>query len=349
MAKLSVYNTIDRSQLGGKFVPLIQSGVSNYKILASDLGKEYYPGDAIEITDTGEINVKFNSNDFELFNSSLSIKTDDARGVFNGGNGIYIKSADNTINVSYGGIKVNTGYGLSAASNGLFVKHANNTIGVSSHGISVYYGSGLTEDSNTGALIVSDTYVRHNFINKLAGQGLYSYIIGYHDSALGVKSADGTIGVISSGIGVNVTNGGGILTGADGLYIDSAQLAGSGLMASCIEQHNVKLSVKSADNSISVTSEGIKVAEGFGFPDYSAGVTISSGYTVTQKGVISAVVLVSGKVDSAYWELRINNIIFASEGGSYWNVGSFYALVNKGDVITWSGFNQVIFYPLKGN
>ena len=60
---------------------------------------------------------------------------------------------------------------------------------------------------------------------------------------LDVKNADGTIGVSSSGIGVNVTSGGGVLTGTDGLYIDSAQIAGKGLMAQA-EMHNVKLNVK---------------------------------------------------------------------------------------------------------
>lgn len=293
MAKLSVYKTIDRSQLGGKFVPLIQSGVSNYKILASDLGKEYHPGDAIDITDTGEINVKFNSNDFELFNSSLSVKTDDARGVFNGGNGIYIKSADNTINVSYGGVKVNTGYGLFATSNGLCVKHANNTIGVSSHGISVYYGSGLTEDRNTGALIVSDTYVRHNFINKLAGQGLYSYIIGYHDSALGVKSADDSIVVSEYGIRVHARAFIGDYLSADSnhnITVDTASVAraitGSGLVTTNgaigvnantatgiivndnklylnagngLQTTNNTVNVKAADNTINVSYSGVSV------------------------------------------------------------------------------------------
>ena len=280
MAKLSVYNTIDRSQLGGKFVPLIQSGVSNYKILASDLGKEYHPGDAIDITDTGEINVKFKPYDFDVSSEGLTIKTDESRGVFKGSDGVYIASADSTINVSVSGIKVNrsnlvsriSGAGLKAVGEMIDVNPADDTIDVGMYGIRV----------NTSALPIPNAH-------SLAGSGLESA----DSNTLYVKSANGTITVGSDGIKVNTSFLAGSYLRSDsnhGITVDTAPLAhaitGSGLVetngligvnvntatgivvndnklylnaGNGLQTTNNTVNVKAADNTINVSYSGVSV------------------------------------------------------------------------------------------
>lgn len=297
MAKLSVYKTIDRSQLGGKFVPLIQSGVSNYKILASDLGKEYHPGDAIEITDTGEINVKFHPFDFDVSSEGLTVKTDAARGVFKGSDGVYIASANDSIGISRDGIKVNTsvlaGYGLeSKYNNTLYVKSADSTISVNGDGISVYYGSGLRLDDQ-GRLSLHNDYLSH-YATVRAGHGLYWYHPGYPESALYVKSANNSILVGESGLSVHAyalidktylsitprhvitvdkasvaraITGSGLVTtnGAIGVNVNTA----TGIIVkdnklylnagNGLQNTNNIVKVKAADSTINVSSAGIKV------------------------------------------------------------------------------------------
>lgn len=300
MAKLSVYNTIDRSQLGGKFVPLIQSGVSNYKILASDLGKEYHPGDAIEITDTGEINAKFRPDEFSVSSEGLNIKTDYDRGVFKGSDGIYIASADSTINVSVSGIKVNrsnlvsriSGAGLKAVGEMIDVNSADDTIDVGMDGIRV----------NTSALSIPNAH-------SLAGSGLESV----DSNTLYVKSANGTINVSSLGIKVNTSFLAGRYLRSDsnhGITVDTAPLAhaitGSGLVETNgligvnvntatgiivndnrlylnagygLHTTNNTVKVKAADGTIDVSSSGIKVNTGSGLFTLPDGLSVHY-YTV---------------------------------------------------------------------
>ena len=314
MAKLSVYNTIDRSQLGGKFVPLIQSGVSNYKILASDLGKEYHPGDAIEITDTGEINVKFNSNDFDVSSEGLTIKTDAARGVFKGSDGVYIASANDSIGISLDGIKVNTsvlaGYGLeSKYNNTLYVKSADSTISVNGDGISVYYGSGLRLDDQ-GRLSLHNDYLSQ-YATVRAGHGLYWYHPGYPESALYVKSANNSILVGEYGLSVHAyalidktylsitqrhvitvdkasvaraITGSGLVTtnGAIGVNVNTA----TGIVVNDnklylnagngLQTTNNTVNVKAADRTINVSHAGIKVNTGPGLETMPIGLSVKS-------------------------------------------------------------------------
>lgn len=352
MAKLSVYNTIDRSQLGGKFVPLIQSGVSNYKILASDLGKEYHPGDAIEITDTGEINVKFHPYDFDVSSEGLTVKTDADRGVFKGSDGVYIASANDSIGISRDGIKVNTsvlaGYGLeSKYNNTLYVKSADSTISVNGDGISVYYGSGLRLDDQ-GRLSLHNDYLSQ-YATVRAGHGLYWYHPGYPESALYVQSANNSILVGESGlsvhayalidktylsitqrhvitvdtasvaraitgsglvttngaIGVNVNTATGIIVNDNKLYLN----AGNGLQTT-----NNAVSVKSANDSIGVSSSGVKVnvKNGGGVVIGSEGLYIDSGALSVGEGLATK----SGK-------LTVNlgtggGIMFGPGGGALW-------------------------------
>ena len=294
MAKLSVYNTIDRSQLGGKFVPLIQSGVSNYKILASDLGKEYHPGDAIEITDTGEINVNYDQNTLELSGSELSVKTDYDRGVFKGSDGIYIASADESIGISRTGIKVNpeafVGSGLSYHKYRLSV-NAKTPLSADADGLSLLIG-GAGLEIVSGCLYLDSSVVSHTAADAvyyymstrtgsslaidqghlvvdtkyIASAGLTTGFGNYNPISVDIKYVANAIGntYIGSGLywdnnnytlSANVNTATGIIVQDNRLYLN----AGNGLQTT-----NNTVNVKVADNTINVSYEGIKVNTGYG-------------------------------------------------------------------------------------
>lgn len=294
MAKLSVYNTIDRSQLGGKFVPLIQSGVNNYKILASDLGKEYSPGDAIEITDTGVINVNYDPFTLTLLGSKLGVRTDSTRGVFMGSGGIYIASADSSIGISNGGIKVNTesliGPGLELHAGNMIAVKTNAPLYSDNSGIRLAIGGGLYVDS--GALylnssVVSDAAVIavHNYFGTYLGSSLSNdsgylvvntkYIASaglttggnkYNPISVDVKYVANAIGAeyIGSGLSwdsnnyrlsANVNTSTGIIVKDNKLYLN----AGAGLHTT-----NNSVRVQIADETIGVSGSGIRVNYGYG-------------------------------------------------------------------------------------
>ena len=289
MAKLSVYNTIDRSQLGGKFVPLIQSGVSNYKILASDLGKEYHPGDAIEITDTGEINVNYDQNTLELSGSELCVKTDYDRGVFIGSDGIYIASADDSIGISSAGIKVNpesfVGSGLSYHKHRLSV-NAKTPLRADDNGLSLLIG-GAGLEIVSGCLYLDSSVVSHTAADAvyyymstrtgsslsidqdylvvdtkyIASAGLTTGFGNYNPISVDVKYVANAIGntYIGSGLywdnnnytlSANVNTATGIIVQDNRLYLN----AGAGLHTT-----NNTVKVKASDNTINVSHSGIKV------------------------------------------------------------------------------------------
>ena len=302
MAKLSVYNTIDRSQLGGKFVPLIQSGVSNYKILASDLGKEYHPGDAIEITDTGEINVKFSPGEFEIVNSYLSINPDDSRGVFNGSNGLYIASANNSIDISSNGIKVNpealAGPGLHYHYDKSLKVFAIPPLSATNNGVELNLGDGGGLKVHDNSLWIDKDYISQ-YATVRAGHGLYWYRPGYPESALYVQSANSSILVGESGLSVHacalIDNDYLSITPSHVITVDTASVAraitGSGLVTTNgaigvnvntatgiivkdnrlylnagvgLHTTNNTVRVKKADDTIDLSSSGIKVNAGYG-------------------------------------------------------------------------------------
>ena len=358
MAKLSVYNTIDRSQLGGKFVPLIQSGVSNYKILASDLGKEYHPGDAIEITDAGEINVKFNSDDFDVSSGSLIIKTDESRGVFKGSDGIYIASADSTIDVSSSGIKVNrsnlvsriSGAGLKAVGEMVDVNPADDTIDVGMDGIRV----------NTSALSIPNAH-------SLAGSGLESV----DSNTLYVKSANDSISVSPAGIKVNTSFLAGRYLRSDsnhGITVDTAPLAhaitGSGLVetngtigvnvntatgiivndnklylnaGNGLQTTNNIVKVKAANNSIGVSSAGIKVDT-----YYLAGHGLSSYYgTLLCVHSADKFIKVAPTGVGLHYQNLISSLANSSGGSSNIKIAYNYLYTATGDGLRWGSNNAI--------
>lgn len=93
---------------------------------------------------------------------------------------------------------------------------------------------------------------------------------------------------------------------------------------------------------------GKKAIVGWGIPNYNAGVAISSGYTAPDNGVIIGVHNFS---DGGYRSITINGITLFNTrtGASYLNsqsAGHEY-LVFKGDVITFSNYSSMIFYPCR--
>lgn len=320
MAKLSVYNTIDRSQLGGKFVPLIQSGVNNYKILASDLGKEYHPGDAIEITDTGEINVNYDPDTLRLSGSGLGVRTDHSRGVFDGADGIYITSADSSIGVSIDGIKVNTesliGPGLELHAGNMITVKTKAPLSVDRDGLELLIG-GAGLEIVSGCLYLDSSVVSHTAsdavyyymstrtgsslsidqdylvvnTNYIASAGLTTGFGNYNPISVDIKYVANAIGntYIGSGLywdnnnytlSANVNTATGIIVNDNKLYLN----AGAGLYTT-----NNTVKVKSSNNTISVHSEGISVNI-----SSIAGNGLAIGYNSIYVGSADSTINVSG-------------------------------------------------------
>lgn len=88
---------------------------------------------------------------------------------------------------------------------------------------------------------------------------------------------------------------------------------------------------------------------GWGMPDYSAGVTMTTPYTSPKSGFIIGIHNLS---DNGARSLTINgNVLYNnSSGASYLHGQSagFCYPVAKGDVISWTNFNAMTFYPSKG-
>jgi hypothetical protein len=75
-------------------------------------------------------------------------------------------------------------------------------------------------------------------------------------------------------------------------------------------------------------------------PDYSAGISITSGYVAPSTGFIIG----SMRVDETYGYVYVNGVEVGFSGGQNWTAGCCSAYVQKGDVITFNQF-PVKFYP----
>jgi hypothetical protein len=88
---------------------------------------------------------------------------------------------------------------------------------------------------------------------------------------------------------------------------------------------------------------------GYVMPDYSAGISISSGNTIPSNGIV-----IAGKftIDD-YWNVSINrpltdNVFVLSGGGSHNQSTSGIILVSEGDTIYATNGVILTFYPCKG-
>lgn len=102
-------------------------------------------------------------------------------------------------------------------------------------------------------------------------------------------------------------------------------------------------------NVASVASSFKEASVGWGMPDYSAGVSMTSPYTTTKSGFIIGIHNIS---DNGYRSLTINNVsIYNTKTGASYLGGQsagFCYPVAKGDVISWTNFAAMTFYPSKG-
>lgn len=83
----------------------------------------------------------------------------------------------------------------------------------------------------------------------------------------------------------------------------------------------------------------------WGMPDYSAGISISSGYVAPSVGIC----YISGYAANSLTTLSVNGIVVGYVGYHDGNQGSISIPVNKGDKVTSSNsYGQWWFFPLKG-
>ena len=104
-------------------------------------------------------------------------------------------------------------------------------------------------------------------------------------------------------------------------------------------------------NKVDKTSKtDIETVVGWGIPDYSAGITITSGYTAPQKGLATVSMNGANHVTNNIYVNDIN-ICYSSAGNQYMEspINAQISL-DVGDKITWTGTQDVIamFFPFKG-
>lgn len=104
--------------------------------------------------------------------------------------------------------------------------------------------------------------------------------------------------------------------------------------------------------SVSQTFKDLSV--GWGMPDYSAGVSISSGHEATESGWVISNIYSDWGTSSANGRLSINGIVVSANYHSAGGAGKghnnvFIVPISKGDVVTYTGnVSGVIFYPCRG-
>lgn len=110
------------------------------------------------------------------------------------------------------------------------------------------------------------------------------------------------------------------------------------------------LSVNSVNVSLSnVNATGKANTVDWNKPNYKAGVAMTSPYTTPKAGFIIGVHNLS---DNGFRSLTINSVEIynTKSGASYLNGQSagFCYPVAKGDIVSWTNFNKMTFYPNKG-
>lgn len=117
-------------------------------------------------------------------------------------------------------------------------------------------------------------------------------------------------------------------------------------------QTNVNTSIDEVEADIESTetnTNNLKTdiyTNGF-LPNYSAGVSITSGYTATGNGWVYFEGNGGGGVKRGY--VNGEKVFLSSQGVNYHQPCGAMVLIGKGDVVTTSGgFGALIFYPCKG-
>lgn len=110
------------------------------------------------------------------------------------------------------------------------------------------------------------------------------------------------------------------------------------------------LSVNSANVSLSnIDVTGKANTVDWNKPNYKAGVAMTSPYTTPKAGFIIGVHNLS---DNEFRSLTINSVeIYNTESGAHYLNGQtagFCYPVAKGDIVSWTNFNKMTFYPNKG-
>ena len=95
----------------------------------------------------------------------------------------------------------------------------------------------------------------------------------------------------------------------------------------------------SSDVTIALDAGGGSI----GFPDYTSGVSISSGHTCLSNGFVVG----HSTFNAGTGEIKVNNVRV-----NYWNAASsaqcpFFIDVSKDDVVTFSNASDVVFFPCK--
>ena len=182
-------------------------------------------------------------------------------------------------------------------------------------------------------------------LNMINGGALTGYT-GDYGKNIGTHSGSNSNNVGTYGITTDPTKSG-IETSSSGLKLYF-------YVGETIQDANViaasQVLTKVANGIDRTVATDRETVVGWGMPDYSAGVSVSSlPYTVLKKGFVIGE-LYGNKVASASY-LRINGINIVSRQGSSTGMQSvaFMLQVEKGDVVSISGTSCILsFYPLKG-
>lgn len=197
---------------------------------------------------------------------------------------------------------------------------------------------GLTNGTNLGGLGGSTT------TGSFAG---YNTLYG---ADVGTDAGGGVSPVLGAAVGVTTDpEKSGIIATVDTVELrPMVQLANGATDEAVVVAGNVLSDIAGIKDGDGFTQPGKNTIVGWGMPDYSAGVAITSGFIAPCDGIISVFCYVASSGQQAI--VSINGVEIAGVGSGGGQVSTCCQLpVNKGDVITMLnpvGINN--FYPFKG-
>lgn len=139
----------------------------------------------------------------------------------------------------------------------------------------------------------------------------------------------------------------GVNTNKANISLDNINTAGQNVIKNIISANFVLKNGSNADFSNLSSTAKTNIAN-TGIPDYTQQQSITSGWTATKNGFIFAYNIA---LNNAAAELLVNGVRvgYALGGAAIQDPTSMYAIVKKGDIITYSNMSSVVFFPFINN
>lgn len=211
----------------------------------------------------------------------------------------------------------------------------------------VKLASGKAVAGNGMALGLTDGTVNYGLLKQLSGNvGFLQGATGYYGVNVGDNVQVGT--TATNGLALGVTTDetkSGIETSANGLYL-YFYVGETVQDANVIAAASVLTDMTNIKNASNFSSLGKETVVGWGMPDYSAGVSFTSGATVQANGWMYYYTFANSDVNT----VSVDNVSIISQTPAYYNTHSGLFPVSAGQVVSINYPNNTnfTFYPMRG-